>query len=144
MNKRYRPATRAAPAARGLKSVRALQGALALSCIVAVPACAVETIVHGLTEREANQIIELFADNEVSATKTIVEGRVVTFNIAVPTKERIEAIRLLNRNEMPRRHDKGYNEIFKESGLIPTSAEEKAKKLASLEGEIERQLKLID
>ena len=37
-----------------------------------------------------------------------------------------------------------YNDVFKESGLIPTSAEERAKSMAALEGEIERQIKLIE
>jgi type III secretion protein J len=45
---------------------------------------------------------------------------------------------------MPRRKDKGYAETFAEGGLIPTSSEEKAKRLAALEGEIERQIKLIE
>ena len=71
-------------------------------------------------------------------------GRDVTYNIIVPAGNRIDAIRLLNRHEMPRRKDKGYTDVFAEGGFIPTSAEEKAKKLAALEGEIEKQLKLVD
>ena len=106
--------------------------------------CAVEVLAHGLDEREANKIIELLADNDISASKMVVEGREISFNLTVPAKQRVDAVRLLNYYEMPRRRDKGYNEIFKESGLIPTSAEEKAKKLSALEGEIERELKIID
>jgi len=107
--------------------------------------CSFETVVHNLSEREANLIVELFADNQIESTKGIVDtGREVFYTISVPIKNKLDAIRLLNLHELPRRKDKGYNEIFSESGLIPTSAEEKAKELAALEGEIERQLKLVD
>ena len=104
-----------------------------------------ETVANRLSEREANLIIELFADNQIESSKgTLDTGREVFYTISVPPKSRLPAIRLLNLHELPRRKDKGYNEVFSESGLIPTSAEEKAKELAALEGEIERQLKLID
>jgi type III secretion system YscJ/HrcJ family lipoprotein len=108
-------------------------------------ACASETVIHGIDEREANQIIELLADHQLQANKLMNDsGRTVTYNIVVPASARVDAIRLLNRYEMPRRKDKGYTDVFAEGGLIPTSAEEKAKKLAALEGEIEKQLKLVD
>ena len=107
--------------------------------------CAVDTVVSALSEKEANTIIELFADNEIETTKGMIDtGRAIQYSISVPSKKRLDAIRLLNLHELPRRKDKGYTEIFSESGLIPTSAEEKAKKLAALEGEIQKQLKLID
>lgn len=113
--------------------------------LVALAGCASETVVHGISEKEANQVIELLADNDISAQKlTNSAGREVVYDIAVPSSQRIEAIRALNEHEMPRRRDRGYKEIFAESGLIPTSSEEKAKRLAALEGEIERQLKLVD
>lgn len=108
-------------------------------------ACGSETVIHGIDEREANQIIELLADHQLQANKLMLDsGRTVSYNIVVPASARVDAIRLLNRYEMPRRKDKGYTDVFAEGGLIPTSAEEKAKKLAALEGEIEKQLKLVD
>jgi type III secretion protein J len=108
-------------------------------------ACGSETVIHGIDEREANQIIELLADHQVQANKLRIDsGRTVNYNIVVPASSRVDAIRLLNHHEMPRRKDRGYTDVFAEGGLIPTSAEEKAKKLAALEGEIEKQLKLVD
>ena len=102
-----------------------------------------ETVVHNLDEREANKISELLAESEISATKGVVDnGRTVSYTISVPAKSKVDAIRLLNRNEMPRRPDMGYTEVFKDSGLIPTAAEEHAKQMAAVEGEIEKQLKL--
>lgn len=118
---------------------------MGLGCVLLSAACGVETIVHNLEEREANQIIELLAENDISTTKSVIDnGRTMVYTISVPTKSRVDAIRLLNRYEMPRRRDMGYAEVFKDGGLIPTAVEEKAKGLSALEGEIERQLKLVD
>jgi type III secretion system YscJ/HrcJ family lipoprotein len=108
-------------------------------------ACGADVVVHGINEREANQIIETLADHEITAQKLInLTGREIVYDVAVGGSARLDAIRVLNKFELPRRRDKGYHETFSESGLIPTSAEERAKRLAALEGEIERQVKLID
>jgi type III secretion system YscJ/HrcJ family lipoprotein len=107
--------------------------------------CGTEAIVHDLDEREANRILELLSDKDIQGLKLMEDkGRTVTYTIHVPSANRMKAIRMLNQNDLPRRKDKGYHEVFSESGLIPTSTEERAKKMAAIEGEIERQLKLFD
>ena len=125
--------------------MRASLRAVGIVCLLASTACGVETIVHDLQEREANQIIELLSDNDIGTTKgTLDNGRTVSYTISVPQNRRVDAIKLLNRYEMPRRRDSGYMEVFKDAGLIPTSTEEKAKQLSALEGEIEKQLRVVD
>ena len=107
--------------------------------------CGVDAVVHGIDEREANHAVEVLADGDIAATKIVVDnGRTTTFTITVPNKNRVEATKILNRNQMPRRTESGYLEIFKDGGLIPTAGEERAKQLAAIEGEIEKQLHLID
>lgn len=107
--------------------------------------CGVDAVVHGIDEREANHVIEVLADGDIAATKMVVDnGRTTSFTITVPNKNRIEATKILNRYQMPRRAESGYLEIFKDGGLIPTAGEERAKQLAAVEGEIEKQLHLID
>ena len=107
--------------------------------------CASETVIHGVDEREANQIIELLARHNIETGKVRTPGsREVVFDLSVSAGQRVDAIRLLNQNELPRRKDRGYSDVFAQSGLIPTSTEEKAKQLSALEGEIEKQLKLIE
>ncbi len=135
-SKARRPAPSGAPS---------LTLALVLGCSLVLGGCASETIVHGVSEREANQIIEVLSDADIGASKiTNTSGRTVVYDISVSGSQRIDAIKILNEHEMPRRPSRGYADIFAESGLIPTSSEEKAKRLAALEGEIERQLRLID
>lgn len=117
----------------------------ALCLALSGAACAPAIIVNKVDEREANRIIEVLADNGVQAKKGMVDtGREIYFTLSVTTNDRLAAIRVLNQYEMPARMDKGYHETFANSGLIPTSGEERAKYLAALEGEIEKQLKLID
>ncbi len=106
--------------------------------------CGLDPLAYGLEQKEANRIIELLADHEINAQKHEIEGRIVTFTVLVKPADKLEAIRLLNYYDLPRRLDRGYKEVYAETGLIPTSTEEKAKQLAALEGEIERQLKIFD
>jgi type III secretion protein J len=109
-------------------------------------ACGAETVVHRTDERQANRILELLSDNGIrDVTKTMVDtGRETFFTISVPRSVRLQAIKVLNDHELPTPEDQGYDEVFVEGGLIPTNAEERAKFLQALEGEIQRQLKLID
>jgi type III secretion protein J len=111
----------------------------------ALVGCSTEIVVHGVGEREANRIVEVLSNEDINANKiTNASGREIVYDISVSASQRIDAIKTLNEHELPRRRDRGYSEVFGESGLIPTSSEEKAKRLEALEGEIERQLKLID
>jgi type III secretion system YscJ/HrcJ family lipoprotein len=141
----FASAMRALHAEGPRRAVVANSSSLVCFSLVLLAGCAAETVVHNLNEKEANIIIEVLADNDVNGMKLLnAAGREVVYDISVPASERLKAIRVLNKNELPRRRDKGYDEIFSSSGLIPTAGEEKAKKLAALEGEIERQLKLIE
>jgi len=115
-----------------------------ITALLLSSACSVETIVHRLDEKEANSIVVLLDENGIVATKAALDtGREVFYHIAVPANERLRAMRILESNNYPRRAIQGYAEVFSESGLIPTSAEEKAKNLRAIEGEIERQIRLV-
>ena len=57
--------------------------------LVMTAACSVETVVHNLEEREANQIVELLAEDGISASKGMVDtGRSVSYQISVPSGSR--------------------------------------------------------
>lgn len=122
--------------------LRVLPLAVLLSALAT--ACGVETVVQDLNEREANLIVETLANSGINADKArIAEGRNIVYAVTVPAGARVEAYRVLNENELPRRRDAGYTEIFAGGGLIPSASEERAKAMAALEGEIEGQLKLF-
>ncbi|MBI3178892.1 MAG: type III secretion protein, partial [Deltaproteobacteria bacterium] len=117
-----------------------------IALTVSAAGCGSETVVHRVTEKDANQIIEVLHDEDgIQGQKVMIDtGRDIFFNVVVPSGKKIEAIKTLNKYELPRRADRGYGEVFEKAGMIPTNAEERAKGLAALEGEVERQLKLID
>jgi type III secretion protein J len=108
-------------------------------------ACGTETIVHRLAEKEANEIVVLLARNEIHGMKVVIDtGREVLYDVSVGGGDRLRALGILGEHNYPRKPITGYGEVFSQGGLIPTSAEEKAKKIRALEGEIERQLMLVD
>ncbi|MEZ4272567.1 MAG: hypothetical protein R3C68_14405 [Myxococcota bacterium] len=118
---------------------------LLLGTVILTTGCGVETLVQGLQEKEANEIYVLLADYDVKASKSMFDtGREITFSISVPREDSLKALRILTENEFPRPKPRGHHEVYGESGLIPTSSEEKAKRLAAIEGEIEKQLLAID
>ncbi len=128
---------------RNLKNCLSLLAATMLAATLS--ACEVEEVIHGLEEREANEILELLDATEppIEAKKMKEDGRVVTYKIVVPARFKIDAYKVLNKHELPRKQHKGYNEIFAQAGLIPTKAEEQAKSLAAIQGEVARSLQLI-
>jgi type III secretion system YscJ/HrcJ family lipoprotein len=109
-------------------------------------ACGTETIVHELDEKQANKILVLLSEQRgIAANKLRVDtGRKVYYDIAVPAKSKVDAMALLNDLEYPRRDIRDYTKVFEQQGLIPTAAQEKAKKLEALEGEIAKQLLVIN
>lgn len=129
--------------ARGLLSRTLVFAALA-ALATTLFGCSIETVIHDINEKEANEIIVLLANHDIPSGKGIRDtGRQVFYSINVPTTKRDAALAILNDNDHPRRQIEGYGEVFADSGLIPTQAEEKAKEVRAIEGEIEKQLTLI-
>ena len=74
-------------------------------------ACGVETIVHGIDEKQANQIIVLLSDSNMSANKTMIsDGRTVNYNVSVSNRNKEESLRLLNLHDYPKKIIAGYGE----------------------------------
>lgn len=102
-------------------------------------------IVHGLTELEANEILVVLGEEDISAMKLKEEGRVVTWAIVVGESDSQRALSLLVKNRLPRTRANGLAEVYPAGGggLIPTKSEEKAKFLMAMQGELERKLKKL-
>ena len=98
---------------------------------------------HDLSERDANEILVVLDTKGISARKEMAEGRVVTWKVIVPGSRASEARRILVDAELPKPKSLRLSDVFKESGMIPTASEEKAKMLMGIQGEIEQKLKLI-
>ena len=55
----------------------------------------------------------------------------------------VEAWKILRENGLPREQDQGLEQVFANSGMIPTASEEKARLIVGLSGQLTRTLKSL-
>lgn len=104
--------------------------------------CGQEVLYHGLTEREANEIIVILEQNGISSKKIMDESqkKSLVFNIVVSPEDKSRSLEVLRENGLPRINPVGIYDVFSSSSLIPTITEEKAKYQMAMQGEIEKTL----
>ncbi len=110
-----------------------------------------KTIVHGLDEREANDIV-VFLDNKgIDATKIAQESaaggggtKAVLWDISVESSRATEAMAMLNAAGLPRRTGQNLLSIFSKGGLVPSETEEKIRYEAGLGEQIASTIRKID
>ena len=112
-------------------------------------ACSKMILLHELEEREANEVVVLLDQYQISVDKEATENsgggnKGPRFKIAVASADANRAWKILTDNQLPRKKDNGYSEVFAQSGLVPTAAEEKSKTVQAIQGELMRTLKSID
>jgi type III secretion protein J len=111
--------------------------------------CVTHELQTGLSEQDAQEIVVLLNQNgiDASATKAASEKKgEEKWNVQIRGGDQnlARAWRVLEENGLPRQKDKGLEDVFANSGMIPTATEEKAKLLLGTSGEISRTLKSID
>jgi type III secretion protein J len=97
----------------------------------------------GLTEDDAQQIVVLLRENGINATAGLDPSQktpVWLVNVRGQSDTMVRAWKILNENGLPREKVKGLEDVFANSGMIPTAAEEKARLLSGLDGELTRTL----
>lgn len=103
-------------------------------------------IQHGLSEREANQIVVLLskAQPAIDAAKLKdASGREVKWTISVSKSDAPRAISILQAHNLPRKKEKGLKEIYSQTGMIPTETQERARLMMAISGDLNRTLKMI-
>ncbi len=99
-----------------------------------------KTIVNGLDEKDANEILVFLDSKGIEAEKVQAAaaggggggGGVVEWNIVVRAPDAAEAMRLLNQQGLPRRKSMNLLGIFSTGGLVPSDLQEKIKYRAAL------------
>ncbi len=112
--------------------------------LLALAACN-EDIYHGMTEDQANRMVLELRSDSIDAGKRIdseAEGRM--WKVTVPMNQYSKALECLRRNGSPQSEHPGLGILSEESGLIPTSTQEKARFIHALSGEISTMLQCID
>lgn len=110
--------------------------------LLALSACS-HKIQHGLDEPEANELETVLTAAGIDARKVREPGRDARWAIEVPESQTTAAIRILSEAGLPRRAVKGLSEVYGSPGLVPTAAEERARFILALSGEISRTLTAI-
>lgn len=121
--------------------------------VLMLQACSsTKTIVNGISEREANEMIVLLDSKGIEAIKVqsaIGAGgggqqAVVLWDIQVPADRSVEAMRLLDQAGLPRKQGQNLLQIFSGTGLVPTEMEQRIRYEAGLAGQIANTIKQID
>lgn len=110
-----------------------------------------KTIVNGLDEKEANEILVYLSSKGVEANKVRSgEGgggggsKIVLWDIAVNAEQATEAMAMLNQAGLPRRRGASLLGIFANTGLVPSDLEQKIRYEAGLAEQIASTIRKID
>ncbi|MBS0630225.1 MAG: type III secretion inner membrane ring lipoprotein SctJ [Verrucomicrobia bacterium] len=111
-----------------------------------------KVIVNDVPEREANEIVVYLSSKGVTASKqesAVAGGAAATttgtlWSIAVPEKQEVEAMAILNRIGLPRKKTVSLLDIFAKSGLISSATEETIRYQAGLAAQIAGTIRKID
>ncbi len=111
-------------------------------------ACVTHSLRSGLNEDDAQEIVVLLNEHgiEASAEKAAGEKKgTESWSVIVHGGDQnlASAWRVLEENGLPREKDKGLEDVFANTGMIPTAGEEKARLLVGISGEIQRALKSV-
>ncbi len=111
-----------------------------------------KTIVNGLDEREANEVLVFLGGKGIDAIKIPAKnenpggggGGPALYDIAVDSDRAVEAMALLNANGLPRRRSQHLLELFTQGGLVPSEMQDKVRYQAGLAEQIAGTIRKID
>ena len=113
---------------------------------ICLTGCMSRQIESGLTQQEAQEIAVTLRQNGIDSRIRPEAGKKDnTWEVVGRGWDgrTVEAWKVLRENGLPRERTKGMEEIYSNSGMIPTAAEEKARLLVGLSGELSRTLKSV-
>jgi len=112
--------------------------------LVFLAGCGGESVAHGLGERQANQVAVALDEAGIRATVRKEEGSEAAWRVDVPSGAVAAARRLLAERALPRQEGPGFAALLGQGGLVPTPAEERARILHALSGELARSVEAVD
>jgi type III secretion protein J len=112
--------------------------------VVALLAGCSAAIEHNLDERQANEVVTSLERAGISASKSRDEANGDAFAVSVAKAEVVRAMELLRSLGLPRGKRAGFGEVYKQSSLLPTPTEDRARYTQALAGEIGKTLETVD
>jgi type III secretion protein J len=111
---------------------------------VALTGCSGEEILHGLDERQANEVLVALDERGVAGTKAREDGGEERWRVEVGRGDAARAQRVLAERDLPRARPPGFADVFAKGSMVPTPTEEHARYLHALGGELARSVEAID
>ena len=108
----------------GPNGVRAAWGISAVLVLLVATGCQQE-VYHGLSERQANQLVVALEQHGIRADKAADGSEEESWMVTVPSGEKVRAWKLLEQKGLPRPEVSGIGEFYPTGGLIPTASEER-------------------
>jgi type III secretion protein J len=113
-------------------------------CVLFLASCS-RRLEAGLNESDAQQIVVLLRENGINATAELdttqkKDGSSWRVDVQGQSDTVVRAWNILHENGLPRQKVKGLDDVFANAGIIPTAAEEKARLMSGLNGELTRTL----
>ncbi|MEO1336439.1 MAG: hypothetical protein AAFV29_12385, partial [Myxococcota bacterium] len=106
--------------------------------------CAQETVAHQQQERQANKIVFLLKKDGLQPVKQKdEESRDLRFNVMVPQDEFNRALSILEQHNLPETPRPDTAEMFQNGGMIPTTEQQRAKRIVGIEGDIVNALRRV-
>lgn len=122
-----------------------------LMLLMCITSCTRQTvIVHGLQERDANEILTYLNSRSVPATKEEAPsggaggGKVTLWNIKVSEERSHEAMAMLNAVGLPRRREESLLEIFTNTSLVPSDMQEQIRYQSGLAEQLSSIIRKFD
>lgn len=106
-------------------------------------ACGEETLLSGLEEREANEIISALYQASIQSQK-VASAKGDSYAVVVLADELPKAVAALQALGLPRKPRVQLNEIFGDGGFAPTPFEQRIRYTYGLSQELERTISLMD
>jgi type III secretion protein J len=121
-----------------------LRPLLASLALLAAAGCGRSEILHGLEERQANQALRALEEGGVSSEKRRDPDGEAGWLVEVAAADGARARRILADQDLPRPEPAGLASAFGKGSAVPSPAEERARFLLALTGELARSLECLD
>ncbi len=110
-----------------------------------------KTIVNGIDERDANEIVVLLAQKKITAYKIQQKAaqagagpRAILWDITVNPDQVEQAMAILAQNGLPRTRNPNLIDLFSAQGLVPSDISEKIRYRAGLADELDNMIRKMD
>lgn len=121
------------------------------TCMLLLVGCeSRKTIVNGLEEREANEILVFLATKNIESQKVrSTEGggaasKIVLWDVSVRSEDAREAMQILSQHGLPRRKSQSLLGLFSDVGLVPSEMAERIRYQSGLGEQIASVIRKID